>query len=88
MSNEFCEVNIEDSEDDVKQLEFFCRTDWTNLNSKLGLLIMHAVTRPLVWTKGLAGQARTRNNCNQEFFWRPEEMPQNTAKETIEPAPT
>jgi len=27
------------------------------------------------------------NNCNEEFFWRPEEVPKNTTEQTIEPAP-
>eukprot|EP00092_Neocalanus_flemingeri_P016242 GFUD01017585.1.p1 GENE.GFUD01017585.1~~GFUD01017585.1.p1 ORF type:complete len:563 (+),score=139.63 GFUD01017585.1:290-1978(+) len=30
VSNEYCEAKIEDREDDVKQLEFFCHTVWTN----------------------------------------------------------
>lgn len=27
------------------------------------------------------------NNCNQEFFWRPEEVAKNTTEQTMEPAP-
>jgi len=116
VSNEFCEANIEDGEDDVKQLEFFCHTVWTNSSGgdhPSGLVVL---SQDCISNLGDAHNAcrnqtscvdksfgRTSqdkedsgrilhcccngNNCNQEFFWRPEEIPQNTTKETIEPAP-